>query len=57
MRWTRMRRLTSGASADGEIVWSWRPDAGAKLHAGSKGLREATVANEHWFTEEITYKP
>ena len=22
---------TSGADADGEAVWSWRPDAGAKL--------------------------
>jgi len=22
---------TSGADADGEVVWSWRPDAGAKL--------------------------
>jgi hypothetical protein len=25
---------TSGSFADGEVVWSWRPDAGAKL-AGS----------------------
>jgi hypothetical protein len=31
MRWTRERRKTSGADADGEIVWSWRPDAGAKF--------------------------
>ena len=23
--------LTSGTKADGEVVWSWRPDAGAKL--------------------------
>jgi hypothetical protein len=22
---------TSGAGADGEVVWSWRPDAGAKF--------------------------
>ena len=22
---------TNGAKADGEVVWSWRPDAGAKL--------------------------
>ena len=22
---------TNGADADGEVVWSWRPDAGAKL--------------------------
>jgi hypothetical protein len=24
-------RKTSGAGADGEVVWSWRPDAGVKL--------------------------
>jgi hypothetical protein len=36
MRWPRQRRArwvvrTNGAAADGEVVWSWRPDAGAKL--------------------------
>jgi len=31
MRWTRLRLKTNGACADGEVVWSWRPDAGAKL--------------------------
>jgi hypothetical protein len=31
MRWTCWRRRTSGASADGEVVWSWSPDAGIKL--------------------------
>jgi len=31
MRWTRVRRQTTGARADGEIVWSWRSDAGAKV--------------------------
>ena len=35
MRWTRKRcaqfvARTNDAFADGEIVWSWRPDAGAK---------------------------
>src|SRR5262244_4518413 len=30
MRWTPMYRATSDADADGEVVWSWRPDAGAK---------------------------
>ena len=39
MRWTRMRRKTSGAIADGEGVWSWRPDAGAKF-LRSKLLRD-----------------
>jgi hypothetical protein len=24
-------RLTSVTSADGEVVWFWRPDAGAKF--------------------------
>jgi hypothetical protein len=46
-----MCRLTSGADADGEAVW---PDAGVKSCAGSKGLRETTVANKHWLTEEST---
>jgi hypothetical protein len=31
LRWTRKRRKTSGACADGEVVWSWRSDAGAKF--------------------------
>ena len=25
------KRRTSDAGADGEVVWSWRPDAGVKL--------------------------
>src|ERR1700680_4019822 len=31
MRWTRELRPTSVTRAGGESVWSWRPDAGAKL--------------------------
>jgi hypothetical protein len=36
MRWTLWRRArvvvrTNGADADGEIVWSWPPDAEVKL--------------------------
>jgi hypothetical protein len=36
MRWTRSVEAqsfarTSNAFADGEIVWFWRPDAGAKF--------------------------
>ena len=38
MRWTRQRQArrsngarTNDADADGEVVWSWRPDAGAKV--------------------------
>jgi hypothetical protein len=41
MRWTRhcqaLLRKTTGDAADGEIVWSWRPDAGAKV----AGLNES----------------
>jgi hypothetical protein len=55
MRWTRRRRETSGAIADGEVVWSWRPDAGAKFSWD-------TIPRERrWqkspVTGEITYKP
>jgi len=28
MRWTPRDRKASETKADGEIVWSWRPDAG-----------------------------
>jgi hypothetical protein len=31
MRWTPRDCKTSETEADGEIVWSWRPDAGVKL--------------------------
>ena len=43
MRWTGTCLLTSGTSADGEVVWSWRPErSGAKLptmlaHRGDDG--------------------
>jgi hypothetical protein len=30
MRWTLAARAASAAEVDGEIVWSWRPWAGAK---------------------------
>jgi hypothetical protein len=30
MRWTLMCLLTSGAEADGEMVWSWRPKGSAQ---------------------------
>jgi hypothetical protein len=33
MQWTRRRAQTNGADADGEVVWSWRPDAGVKFAA------------------------
>jgi hypothetical protein len=31
MRWTRMALETRAPDADGEVVWSWRLDAGVKL--------------------------
>src|SRR5207245_10103093 len=31
MRWTRSLRETNAGGADGEVVWSWRRDAGVKL--------------------------
>jgi len=40
-----MCRKTCGAFADGEVVWSWRAHAGAKLSQCSKGFAKATVAN------------
>jgi hypothetical protein len=39
MRWTRRCRQTSGTGADGEVVWFWRPDAGAKLMRSKLLLR------------------
>jgi hypothetical protein len=48
MRWPRQRRArlvvrTNGAEADGEIVWSWPPDAEVKSRETD---RAATVANK-----------
>ena len=41
--------LTSGADADGEVVWFWRPDAGAKL---AEAIPRVTVAKEPGHREE-----
>jgi hypothetical protein len=41
---------------DGEVVWSWRAQAGAKLSLTLQRLREGDGGNA-WFTGEITYKP
>ena len=56
MRWTLLCLLTSGTEADGEVVWSCRPDAG-DTSKRSESFAGATVANEHWFAEESAYKP
>jgi hypothetical protein len=47
--------LTSGVLADGEVVWSWRPDAGVKL---AEVIPPATVAKEpgHRGEHEISCK-
>jgi hypothetical protein len=42
MRWTWMLRLTSAADADGEVAWTWRPDAGVKLRGVICGVTVAT---------------
>jgi hypothetical protein len=38
-----VRQQTSDVIADGEVVWSWRPDAGAKFRNDDC---EVTVAKE-----------
>jgi hypothetical protein len=47
-------RKTSAALADGEIVWSWRPDAGAPRNALTQS---AAVTTKPGLTGESTYKP
>src|SRR5262249_8258119 len=51
MRWTRCVRLTSACHADGEVVWFWRPDAGAKSFAQTS-LRE----RRRWQESPVTGK-
>jgi hypothetical protein len=48
MRWTRMARQTNVANADGEVVWSWPPDAEAKFAGSSRRRRgqESPVPGE-----------
>ncbi len=56
-------RKTTGRVMDGEIVWSWRRDAGAKLaRCNSTSLSDARASRRRrWqespFTGESTYKP
>jgi hypothetical protein len=61
MRWTlscqvRLKTQTNGRAADGEVVWFWRSDAGAKL---VKTLQAS--CGRRWqpsmVTGKITYKP
>jgi hypothetical protein len=51
MRWTRSRQQTTDAGADGQAVWSWRSEAGAKLAKGQRafandGGNQAMVTGE-----------
>jgi hypothetical protein len=45
-----MCRETSGIDADGEVVWSWRALAGAKL--ATMLTHRADDGGKRWFTEE-----
>jgi hypothetical protein len=60
MRWTRSRqallRKTTDVIADGEAVWSWRPDAGAKL-AMMLRITRATVARKPGSPRRARSKP
>jgi hypothetical protein len=50
MRWTGMRPKTCGTFADGEVVWSWRAHAGAKL--ATMLAHCADDGGKRWFTGE-----
>ena len=62
---TRSGESFGETGADGEIVWSRRPQAGVKScgdASGSTGLErfvnpQGDGGNSAWLTEEITYKP
>jgi hypothetical protein len=45
-----MGRQTSGIITDGEVVWSWRAFAGAKL--ATMLTHRAGDGGKCWFTEE-----
>jgi hypothetical protein len=45
----------SGIGADGEVVWSWRAHAGAKL--ATMLSHRADNGGKRWFTGESSYKP
>jgi hypothetical protein len=56
MRWTRSRRQTTDAGADGQAVWSWRSEAGAKLARVQRAPR-VTVATKRWSPGRARRKP
>jgi hypothetical protein len=56
MRWTRARQLTADAGADGEAVWFWRSEAGAKFARVQRALR-VTVATKQRSPRRARSKP
>jgi hypothetical protein len=59
MRWTSKHCWTGDGCSDGEVVWFWHPDAGAKLatmliHRGLRRGQESPVPGKS--TKE-TVKP
>ena len=48
MRWTLTARETNALEADGEVVWSWRSEAGAKAAESfvDDGGNQAMVTGE-----------
>jgi hypothetical protein len=52
MRWTWRARETNVADADGEVVWFWRSDAGAKFPERATRALGVTVATKHGHREE-----
>jgi hypothetical protein len=49
-----LARETSALEADGEVVWSWSPDAGIKS-CGT--FSQGDGGNQSPVSGEITYKP
>jgi len=54
MRWTLLVRKTKRASADGEVVWSWPPDAEVK---SADDLPPMTVAIKPGTPGRVRRKP
>jgi hypothetical protein len=56
MRWTRVRQQTTGVRADGQVVWSWRSDAGAKVAKAQASLA-GDGGNQAWSPGRSRSKP
>src|ERR1700744_4411065 len=58
MRWTRCRRRRTPDSADGEVVWSWRPAAGGKPVMVFRIKRQKVARKPgHLGEREVSRKP